>query len=190
VGTDIGMKQGRPREYGIRPVPGFADETVALAAAVLDELRARVVDQIEDLPRNALTFVPPGTTLTISALVAHLVWAEVGWIERIAGTRAPSDLHAAVDGAGRAVPTGEQVIPDLDAEALVSLCERVREELALPVLARLTDIEVELPNEDRPMTPRAILMHLIWHWTYHSAHIGLIREQWGSGYTWTFGGMA
>ncbi|MCD6287299.1 MAG: DinB family protein, partial [Anaerolineae bacterium] len=91
--TDIGMKQGRPREYGIRPVLGFADETVALAAAVLDELRARVVDQIEDLPRNALTFVPPGTTLAISALVAHLVWAEVGWIERIAGTRAPSDLH-------------------------------------------------------------------------------------------------
>ncbi len=187
--TDFGMKQGRPREYGIRPVPGFADERVAMAAAALDEFRARVIDQIEDLPREALTFAPTGTTLTIAALVAHLVWAEVGWLERFSGTTAPSDLRAAVDAAGRAVPTGVQVIPDLDAEALVSLCERVGEELALPVLTRLTDIEVELPNEDRPMTPRAVLMHLIWHWTYHSAHIGLIREQWGSGYAWTFGGM-
>jgi len=189
VDIDLRMKQGRPREYAIRPVPGFADEGVALAAAVLDELRARVIDQIEDLPRDALTFVSQGTTLTIAALVAHLVWAEVGWLERITGAKAPAELRAAVDGAGRAVPAGDLVIPDLDAEALVSLCERVREEFTLPALARLTDIEVELPSEDRPMTPRAVLMHLIWHWTYHSAHIGLIREQWGSGYAWTFGGM-
>jgi len=190
VDTDCRMKQGRPREYGIRPVPGFADERVALAAAGLDELRARVIDQIEDLPRDALTFVPQGTTLTIASLVAHLVWAEAGWIERITGVKAPAELRAAVDAAGRAVPASELVIPDLDAEALVSLCGRVREELALPALARLTDIEAELPNEDGPLTPRAVLMHLIWHWTYHSAHIGLIREQWGSGYVWTFGGMA
>jgi len=190
VNTDLRMKRGRPREYGIRPVSGFADERVALAAAALDELRARVIDQIEDLPRGALTFVPPGTTLTIAALVAHLVWAEVGWLERLTATKAPPELRATVDGAGRAVPAGEQVVPDLDAEALVSLCERVREEVALPALARLTDIETELSNEDGPLTLRAVLMHLIWHWTYHSAHIGLIREQWGSGYVWTFGRMA
>ena len=187
---NLRMKRGRPREYGIRPVPGFADEGVALAAAALDELRARVIDQIADLPLDALTFVPQGTTLTIAALAAHLVWAEAHWIERISGARAPVELCAAVDAAGRAVPAGDLVIPDLDAEALVSLCVRVREEFTLPALARLTDIDVELSSEDRPMTPRAVLMHLIWHWTYHSAHIGLIREQWGSGYAWTFGGMA
>ena len=187
---DFRMKQGRPREYGLRPVPGFADEGAALAAAALDELRARVIDQIEDLPWEALTFVPQGTTLAIGALVAHLVWAEVGWIERITGVRAPPDLRVVVDAAGRAVPAGEQVMPNLDAEALVSLCGRVREELTLPALAGLTDIEAELSDEDGPMAPRAVLMHLIWHWTYHSAHIGLIRELWGSGYAWTFGGMA
>jgi uncharacterized damage-inducible protein DinB len=189
VDMNLRMKRGRPREYGIRPAPGFADERVALAAASLDELRARVIDQIEDLPRDALTFVPQGTTLTIVALAAHLVWAEACWIERISGTKVPAELLAAVAAAGRAVPAGDLVIPDLDAKALVSLCGRVSEEFTRPVLARLTDIEVELPSEDRPMTPLAVLMHLIWHWTYHSAHIGLIREQWGSGYAWTFGGM-
>ncbi|MBN1248486.1 MAG: DinB family protein, partial [Anaerolineae bacterium] len=120
-------KQGRPREYGFQALPGFADQGVALVAAALDELRARVIDQIEDLPPEALRFVPPGTTLTIGALAAHLVWAEAGWIERIArGTgqtvTAPPDLRAAVDPAGRALPRGEQVIPDLDAPALVAFC--------------------------------------------------------------------
>jgi len=190
VDTNLEMKRGRPREYNIRPVPGFADEGVALAVATLDELRARVIDQIADLPLDALTFVPQGTTLSIAVLAAHLVWAEVRWIERISATKAPAELCAAVGAAGRAVPAGDLVILDLDAEALVSLCMRVREEFTFPVLARVTDIEVELPGEDRAMTPRAVLMHLIWHWTYHSAHIGLIREQWGSGYEWTFGDMA
>ncbi len=187
---DFGMKVGRPREYGIQPLTGFADETVAMAAAALDELRARVVDQIEDLPQDALTFVPEGTTLTIAALVVHLVWAEANWVERMTGVRQPDDLRTTVDAAGRAVPAGEQVIPDLDAAALVALCEQVRDGFTLPALKNVTDVEAVLPEEDRPTTPWAILMHLMWHWTYHSAHIGLIREQWGSGYQWTFGEMA
>jgi uncharacterized damage-inducible protein DinB len=188
-------KQGRPREYDIRPLPDFADEGVALAAAALDELRARAMDQIADLPREALVFVPPGTTLSIGALAAHLIWAEAGWVERIAAVaapalRAPASLRAAVDPAGRALPRGERLDPDLDAAALVALCHEIRDSLTVPVLSRLADAEALIPGGGRPTTPRAVLMHLIWHWTYHSAHIGLIREQWGSGYEWTFGAMA
>jgi len=181
-------KTSRPREYGLRPLPGFADEDVGLVAATLDELRARVVDQIEDLPVEALRFVAPGTSLTVAALVAHLVWAEVGWIERITGIRSPADLREAVDPAGGGLAKGTGVVPDLDAAGLIDLCRRVRDEFTVPALMVLDDMEAVV-QADRPMTPRAVLMHLIWHWTYHSAHIGLIREQWGSGYDWTFGSL-
>jgi len=181
-------KQGRPREYGIRPLPDFADEQVALAAAAIDELRARVIDQVEDLPLEALRYVAPGTTLTIAALVAHLVWAEIGWVERVTRTTPPADLRAAVDPAGGGLARGAGVVPDMDAAGLISLCRESRDAYTVPALVDLDDIEQVLDG-DRPMTPRAVLMHLIWHWTYHSAHIGLIREQWGSGYAWTFGSL-
>ena len=189
MNDELVMKQGRPREYDIRPLEGFLDPQIALAAAALDELRLRVVDQIEDLPLEALIFVAPGTDLTIGALVHHLVWAEVEWVERLTGKVAPDDLRDTVDAAGRAVPKGERVVPRLAADMLVDLCRHVGEVFTVPALSAVEDIEAELPDEARPMTPRAILMHLIWHWTYHSAHIGLIREQWGSGYAWRFGKM-
>jgi uncharacterized damage-inducible protein DinB len=37
------------------------------------------------------------------------------------------------------------------------------------------------------MTVRGVLMHLVWHWTYHSGQVGLLRRLWGQGrYKWTF----
>ncbi len=80
-------KRGRPRRYAMQIPSGFADSGVAIAAAALDELRARVIDQISDLPPDALRFVPEGSTLSIAALVEHLVWAEEGWIRRISDVK-------------------------------------------------------------------------------------------------------
>jgi uncharacterized damage-inducible protein DinB len=75
------------------------------------------------------------------------------------------------------------------AAELVTLCQRVRDEITFPALAVLEDIDAVMPNQNRPMTPRGVLMHLVWHWTYHSGQIGLLRESWGSGYNWTFGSL-
>ena len=37
------------------------------------------------------------------------------------------------------------------------------------------------------MTVRGVLMHLVWHWTYHSGQVGLLRRLWGHArYKWTF----
>lgn len=180
------MRQGRPRCYALHPPAGFVDPDVALAASALDELRARVVDQLADLSPEALRAVPEWSPLSIGALAEHLVWAEAGWIERITGAGAPADLRAAVDAAGRAVPTGAMVVPDLDAEALIALCRRIRDELTVPALATLTDIDVPFDSKRQPHTPRQVLMHLIWHWTYHSGQIGLLRDLCGAGYTWIF----
>ena len=188
MGSEPAHRQGRPRRYALQAVAGFADDTVASAVAALDELRARVIDQISDLPPDALRFVPKGSTLSIAALVEHLVWAEEGWIRRVSGVEAPADLHAAVLEAGRGVPAGESIVPDVDAGDLVALCHRVGDEVTLPALAALTNIDTEFRADVQPTTPRGVLMHLIWHWTYHSGQIGLLRELWGSRYTWTFEG--
>jgi uncharacterized damage-inducible protein DinB len=180
------VSQGRPRRYALHATDGFASPEVALAAATLDELRARAIDQVLDLPPEALGLVPPGTTLSVAALMVHLVWAEVGWIERITGAVAPVDLRAAVDEAGRAVPSGATVVPDLDSEELAALCRRVRDELTLPALATLTGIDAPFESRWQPNTPRQVLMHLAWHWTYHSGQIGLLRDFARAGYDWTF----
>ncbi|MGC9350316.1 MAG: DinB family protein [Anaerolineae bacterium] len=182
-------KVGRPRRYDLEAPPGFANADVGLAAAALDELRERVIDQIADLPQEALTFVPEKSTLSIAVLVVHMVWAEMNWVRRITGCEAPQELVTQVDYGGRAVPAGERVVPQESAAALVALCRRVRDEVTHPALADLKTIDEVLAGDPYPTTPKGVLMHLIWHWTYHSGQIGLLRELWGSGYTWTFGSL-
>jgi uncharacterized damage-inducible protein DinB len=181
-------KLGRPRRYDLRPAAGFANADVALAVAALDELLERTLDQFDDLPQEALDFAPQRTPLTIGALVIHLAWAEMGWVERIASASIPDDLRAQLD-PGRKVPKGEAVTSTETATDLIALCRRVRDEVTYPALATITDADVVIHDPQRPLTPRGVLMHLIWHWTYHSAHIGLLRELWGSDYTWTFGSL-
>lgn len=181
-------RRGRPRRYDLRPPDevAYASPELALAAAALDELRARVVDQIADLPPAALAYVPERTTLSIGALVAHLVWAEIDWIQRITGCVAPTDLSIEVLDAGRAIASGENVTADFIGDDLVALCRRVRDELTVPALAQLTDPEARLGDGGPALTVREVLMHLVWHWTYHSGQIGLLRELWGAGYGWCF----
>lgn len=180
-------KRGRPRQYRLQALPHFASPEVGFAAAALDELRERVVDQIADLSTETLAYVPEGTTLSIAALVVHLVWAEAGWIERVTGVSAPADLRAQIDGVGRAVPAGRRASLSMAAPELVALCRRVRDALTVPALAQLRDPTVVIPDGNETLTARGVLMHLIWHWTYHSGHIGLLAELAGRGYVWTFG---
>ena len=181
-------KISRPRRYDLRPVAGFANQDVALAVAALDELLERALDQFDDLPQEALNFVQQGTPLTIGALVVHLAWAEAGWVKALTGCVIPDELNAQLE-PGSLVPEGEGITTTQPAAELAALCRRVRAEIGYPALATITDADAVTETPQYPMTPRGVLMHLIWHWTYHSAHIGLLRELWGSDYTWTFGNL-
>ncbi len=185
----INTKKGRPRLYTLNPVVAIQDPGIATAAAMLQELRLRVIDQVNDLPVDALDFQPQGTTLSIGVLVIHLVWAEAGWISALTGCEVPAALRADINAIGQALPAGlAPPMSTFDAAALVNLCQRINAEVTLPALAGFTQgIDAVILQDERTMTPRGVLMHLIWHWTYHSGQIGLLREQWGSGYTWTLG---
>lgn len=182
-------KRGRPRRYDLQAPAGFAHPEVGMAAAALDELRDRVSDQIDGLDDAALRAMPEGTNLSIAALVVHMVWAEQNWIARITGCQLPDDLKAQLDAAGRAIPAGERVVPETSAGELINLCRRVRDEVTYPALTGFTALDTALPSDGVPMTPRGVLMHLIWHWSYHSGQIGLLRDLAGHGYTWTFGAL-
>ena len=179
-------RTGRPRRYDIQRASGFASQDAAYVVATLDELSERLFDLVSDLPQDALDFVPQGTTNSISMLVTHMAWAEAAWVSRVTQAAIPPELQEDLlpgkqDASGDLPPSSATV------EQLVEYCRRVRQQVTKPALALVRDLDVEAGDERRPMTVRGVLMHLVWHWTYHSGQVGLLRRLWGHHrYKWTF----
>ncbi len=176
------LKKGRLRRYDIAPLEGFASPDVAYVAAMLDELRERVYDQVIDLPQPALDYVSGQTRLSVGRLMLHVAWAELGWINRLAHGSGPQELESKLS-AGALASFGEAPPVVGPAAALIALCRRVRDEVTLPYLRAAPDID-ERRLEDGS-TVRGVLMHLCWHWTFHSGHIGLLSFEAGYDYEWT-----
>jgi uncharacterized damage-inducible protein DinB len=153
---------------------------------MLDELRRRLYDLIADLPQEQLDFVPPGTTNSIAMLVLHMTWGEAGWVERITGRAIPEQMAARL-APGAQDATGDLPPSTASADELIALSQQVWDSYTVPALRSVADVDVEAGSAQRPMTVRGVLMHLIWHWTYHSGQVGLLRRLWGgSRYQWTF----
>ena len=178
-------KTGRGRVYTIRPGTGFADRTYAMLSSWLDELRERVYDQIEDLPTEALDHRAANTNLTIGKLVLHMAFSEAFMVARAAGGTIPEDLNTALESGARAA-INDTPLPSPDAAELIALRRRVRDEVTVPLLKDRTDPDT--PCWEDGSTPRGILDQMLWHWTYHSGQVGLIRFEWGSDYDWSFDG--
>ena len=178
-------RPSRPRRYDLQPLPGFDHPDAAFAAAALDELRERLYDMITDLPQEAMDFVPEGATNTIAMLTVHMAWAEAIWIAKITGIPIPGELEPRLM-PGKQAPSGDLAPFSDSAAELIALCQQVRDAITLPRLSQVNDIDVEIPDRQRPMTARGVLMHLVWHWTYHAGQVGVLRRLWGSRYKWTF----
>lgn len=184
------LKKGRPRRYELDPAGppfgSFSNREVATYASSLRELRARACDQLEDLPAEALRWCCPGTNVTIEWLGTHLVAAELGWMKRLGPADGADSLEAEVKWAGtmayRDPPAGA---PGMTGRDIVALCDRLEREVTIPVLAPIPDPEAPTTHEQLT-TVRKALVHLLWHWTYHSGQIGLARLLWGSDYEWRF----
>ena len=178
-------RPSRPRRYDIQPMHNFARQEAAYAASALDELRERLYDLIADLDLPAMDYVPEGATNTIAMLTVHMAWAEAIWIANITGIPVPHELEQRLL-PGKQGPSGDLPPSSGNASELIDLCQRVRNEITVPRLSGLDHIDSDIPNRQRPMTARGVLMHLVWHWTYHSGQVGLLRRLWGSRYKWTF----
>jgi uncharacterized damage-inducible protein DinB len=178
-------RPSRPRRYSLVALPGFQDPEAALAVSAIDELRDRLYDVIIDLPDYAMDFVPEGATNSAAMLTIHMAWAEASWVSRASRCATPTQLAEALL-PGKQGPNGDLSAFSCSATELVTLCKRVRQEVTLPGLCDLPDIDAPLVDDPRQMTVRGVLMHLIWHWTYHSGQVGLLRRLGGSRYKWTF----
>jgi uncharacterized damage-inducible protein DinB len=182
----IEPRPGRARRYGIHPALGFADPHVAYVVAMLDELSARLFDLISDLPQEALDHIPEGTTNSIAMLVVHIAWAEASWVSRTTGRPIPSDLEECLL-RGRQGASGDLPVSSASAEQLVAYCQAVRHNLTNPALASTDGIDQQLEAPGQPATVREVLMHVVWHWIYHSGQVGILRRLWGgTRYRWTF----
>ncbi|RKX72223.1 MAG: hypothetical protein DRP60_14035, partial [Spirochaetes bacterium] len=177
-------KTGRGRYYRIKPIEGFLNRDVAISAAWMDEYRERVFDQIEDLPVEALNYEAAGTGLTIGRLLLHMAWAETFWIGRISGYKVPADLAAPL-APGSLDHFDKKPEKSPEADTLISLCRRVRDEMTIPGLVAVEDVDAECWEDGS--TFRGVLGQLQWHWIYHSGQVGLIRYEWGSDYEWSMG---
>jgi uncharacterized damage-inducible protein DinB len=180
----IPIKTGRPRRYGLPPLPGFANAELGARAAWLRELAERVYDQIVDLPPEALDFSPGDTKLSIGRLTAHLAWAEATWVSRLTGEPIPQELQGELD-IGALTAFERPPAPAGTAAGLIAFCRRVQEGFTGPALSRVADILAPLQAGGRTVNVRGVVTQLEWHWTYHSGQIGLLRLLWGSDYTWT-----
>ncbi|MBN1873145.1 MAG: DinB family protein [Anaerolineae bacterium] len=184
------IRTGRPRQYKLHPTPGFAHPDVALSVAALDELSARLFDLLADLPQDALDFVPEGGTNSISMLTLHIINAEMYWVQWITQTTIPEqavrhDLEQSLQ-LGQQAASGELPPSSTNLATLQELCQRVRVGITIPALAPITTIDDEIVTPQRTMTARGVLMHLLWHWTYHTGQVGMLRRLWGARYRWTF----
>lgn len=177
-------KTGRPRRYTLAPCPGIANAEAAEYAAALGELRERVYDQIVDLPDEAINFVAPGTPLSIGWLATHLALGEADWMSRIAQAAVPASILAHPD-ARLFTPYGSAPATFGHAGRLIELGRLVESEATLPTLAALESLDRQTGHAALT-TARKAVTHLLWHWSFHSGHIGLIRLQWGSEYEWNF----
>ena len=178
-------KNGRPRRYDFKPPADFANERIAFAAAVMEELSARVYDQISDLPTEALNFVPKNNYLSIAKLILHLAWGEAGWVARITGSSIPGRLADQLR-PGNLNNIDESYSTELTASELFALCTQVRTQITLPAISVLDNPFQEIQAEKGPKCVIEVLMHLTWHWTFPSGHIGMLRLEWGSEYYWNF----
>jgi uncharacterized damage-inducible protein DinB len=178
-------RPSRPRRYNLAPVPTIAHPEAAYAIAAIDELRERLSDIIADLPQETMDFRPEGAGNTIAMLTVHMAWAEAIWIARATGLQIPASLHESLL-PGKQGRSGDLLAYSNGAANLIALCQKVRQEVTLPGLSEIQDLEAVLENDPRQMTVRSVLWHLIWHWTYHSGQVGLLRRLWGSRYKWTF----
>jgi len=174
-------KNGRNRHYDISSKPEYSDRDIAFMAAYLDELRSRVIDQFEDLPVEALDFVHPKVGFTIGQLALHLAWGELGRLSDFLGAKIDGGLQAVMS-KGSLANLGKTLPPSHSAGELSGII-RTSGETVDTLLKRETD--PDRSRDDDGSSLRGVLMHLQWHWSFHSGHIGLIRLLWGSDYIWT-----
>ncbi len=173
-------KRGRSRSYEWANTDGPG---IRWYVSALEELHERVFDQIEDLSEEELSFVAPESQISMGWLVTHLISSDVNWIERLSGQSRPAWLSK---GPLSQLRRYGEVQPSFGSpDSLIDEGRRAWTEWGKQILLGGVSPSDETGAGPLP-TAGAVLSHLIWHWSFHSGHIGLVRLQAGGEYEWTF----
>ncbi len=194
-GRQIAGKQGRGRVYPRTSGWDCPSREIDEQLALTGELVERVVDQVNDLPPEGLSFRPAGAYFSIAKLVLHLAESERRQLSRVA--RALSAVTAIESNEALEPRVNEalthshmlsdEAVPDefLDGAFLGEVMRSVFHTVTVPVCQAISAPDSPLGEQSSFATPREALTHMQWHWTYHSGQIGLLRLQWGDDYVWT-----
>ena len=150
---------------------------------MLLELGDRLFDQIEHLPVEVLNSAPVGSYLTPARIVLHAIEAEIRRLRLILPEFADPSYLSLV---------GQTTLEDLatletesiDSVGILKSHLVFRRELLTNCCSDPDFIDEPI---DHPSFPdkRAVLGHLIWHWSFHSGHIGAVTLEMGHEYNWT-----
>ncbi len=174
----VEKRVSRPRRYAYPPAAGFANEVAAHLVAALDELTTRHFHMIGPLPADVLAWTPAEGWYSITRITAHMIQGEAQWLTKVVEPDLPTDLAEPLASWRAGEPAAAA---DLEAVAW-----RMRREVTGAGIAPLTDIDAETAVGEHVVTPRGLLMHMAWHWTYHNGQCALIAGQRGHEYRWTF----
>ena len=188
---------GRPRRFPWSCNRTFADREVEQLTALMGELVERTVDQVHDLPSDALLFRPNHVWFSIAGLALHMSASEYRQVRHLLplnrrngekdGPQLESQLVEDLD---HGDIRSDMTVPErlADGQLLAGIMRSVHRDFTIHVCSGVRDADARLGKECLFSTPRDLLAHMNWHWSYHSGQIGLLRLMWGDNYVWTMAG--
>lgn len=176
-------KQGRPRRFQLNRAGDPLGAELSFALGMLEELVLRVADQIDHLPPEALNYTGPNSTLSVGRLVLHLAGADLTMLSAAAGL-VPDPAWVARLDEGKLAGFAD---PPLDLSRAPTVLREYLEfrRAHLLVACRVPGFLDRAVDHPYCQTARALLGHLVWHWSYHSGQIGLTAMEAGYDYVWT-----
>jgi len=176
------LKTGRERRFDFQNQISTGSPEAKWMLGMLLELGDRLFDQVEHLPHEVLNAAPPGSYLTASRIILHVIQSEIRRLRLVTELEEQSYFPLVADAASENFET-------LQTEAIDSV-EILKRHLAFRrrvFTSCCSDVGfLDEPVND-PSLPdrRAVLGHLIWHWSFHSGHIGAVTLEMGYEYNWT-----
>jgi hypothetical protein len=175
-------KTGRERQLVFHDT-GFGDPGEQWMFGMVLEIGERVLDQVEHLPAAVMNASPAGSYLSPARIVVHLVGNELRELPLVAGPFDPPDYTADV----QEVTAAELLTmktDHLDTAAILRKHVAFRRKLILERCHKpgLLDEPIDHPLMT---TKRDAVGKWIWHWSFHSGHIGAVTLELGYEYVWT-----
>jgi len=175
-------KTGRERHLIFRDTD-FTDPGTRWMFGMLLELGERVLDQVEHLPAAVLNTAPAGSYLTPARVVVHLVANDLRLLSPLLGPFEAPDYAADA----RKTAAADLITMDTKGIDPVDLLRRhlVFQRSLVHERGRAPGLLEEPVEHPAAATKRDLLGHLIWHWSFHSGHIGAVTLEMGYEYLWT-----